>query len=66
MQGLDDIRWRNASYEGVIEYRVKVSLGPRENHDTPKQLVEDTAQAIRADLERRGYTVRVEHVQYPG
>lgn len=67
MQSLNDIRWRNAAYDGTVEFVVKVVV-PRERHagDEPDVTVTTIASEIQSNLESCGYVARVEHRRFPG
>ena len=71
MHSLSDTRWRNAAYDGTVEFVVKVVV-PREERpgsrlrDEPDVTVTTLASAIQSNLEACGYVARVEHRRYPG
>lgn len=66
MNSLEEIIWRNASYEGVVEFRVTVPTKSRAGRDTGRAEIEDIAKQIKDGLAAHYSSVRVEHVRYPG
>lgn len=65
MHSLEDIRWRNASYEGVVSLRVDVTTLTK-RRDVDAAQLERLATAIKDALSELGSMVRIEHVRYPG
>jgi hypothetical protein len=65
MNSLEGIVWRNASYDGVVSFRVEVATLTKRKDVGAAQL-ERLAKAIKDALGQFGSMVRVEHVKYPG
>ena len=65
MHSLEDIRWRNASYDGKVTFRVEVATMTK-RRDVDEEQLQRLAKAIRDGLREFGSAIRVEHQKYPG